>query len=154
MIPIKTLIRLSRRVAEAWSTETFGPAAALQKRIVSLDANYRLVQRRWQKVRLAANHGLTLVLPQLRATLRVSLQALQDEVGTVKRLLSDAKESSPNSHFLFAELRQLQAEFRELIINWEEKFLAVRTEPVTLNKVALGPFEIRTLLGAPGARCG
>jgi hypothetical protein len=44
---------------------------------------------------------------------------------------------------LAAELEQLEEEFSEVSINWKPRRLAVKTEPIQLQDVQLGPFSIR-----------
>lgn len=60
-----------------------------------------------------------------------------------KVFISGDKPKLPNLSDIFAELSQIEQELGEYKFDLKEKTISVITEPVTLEDIDLGPFEIR-----------
>lgn len=91
---------------------------------------------------LARSHNLVLIEPSLEEkvlfnarSLRITLQDHEDTHYPKRHqfLLKD----------FYQDLLQLQQEFPEVRINWDESLLIVQTETIILEDVELGPFTIR-----------
>jgi hypothetical protein len=85
---------------------------------------------------------------------RDSRRELDYGLGDIERattqcdqLLRRSEPKSISPRFLFAELRQLQEEFDDVKLDAAHTTLSVTTEPITLEEIALGRFEIRLELG-------
>lgn len=60
-----------------------------------------------------------------------------------KELVNTDETVLPNLADIFAELIQIEQEFGEIKFDSNEKTLSITTEPITLNDIPLGPFEIQ-----------
>lgn len=63
-----------------------------------------------------------------------------------KECISGGKPKLPNLSDIFAELSQIEQELGEYKFDLKEKTISVITEPVTLEEIDLGPFEIRLFI--------
>jgi hypothetical protein len=101
------------------------------------------MRRAYRTLAKAENHGLSLILPRLRSDVLIRLQAIVMIAGQAHSTLDRSAEEPPSASMLLAELLQLDSEFDGLRIDWKEFMLAVTTEPITLEHVELGRFEIQ-----------
>ena len=60
-----------------------------------------------------------------------------------KELVNADETAIPNLADIYAELLQIEQEFGEIKFDSNEKTLSITTEPITLNDIPLGPFEIQ-----------
>lgn len=140
MMPFRLLVPIARRLQETWRLRPQPePAHDLRR----LDEHQQDLQRTRHLLDKARRHGLSLVLPPLRGELLRRVRALQDAVHQVRQQLERPRFALPELADWMAELRQLEAEFVGLRVDWTEKVLTVTTESITLEEVALGPFDIR-----------
>ncbi len=75
-----------------------------------------------------------------------NLKDLDNEIDMLKIQLDQKFPSLPKLSDVLAELMQLEDEYGRPQYNWKEKTLSVTTEPIVLEDVALGSFEIRLFL--------
>ena len=60
-----------------------------------------------------------------------------------KELVNDDETVLPKLADIYAELAQIEQEFGEIKFDSNEKAISVTTEPITLNDIPLGPFEVK-----------
>lgn len=97
-----------------------------------------------QRARQRGWHGAANRLERrLRMAVGEASQRLAEAAVTVDRSAPQV----PRVSHLLAEFRQLEAEFGELSFDAKLRSVSVTTEPITLEDVYLGPFEIRLYLG-------
>jgi hypothetical protein len=60
-----------------------------------------------------------------------------------KELVNADQTALPKLSEIYAELVQIEQEFGEIKFDSNEKTLSITTEPITLNDIPLGPFEVR-----------
>jgi len=63
-----------------------------------------------------------------------------------KELVNADETKLPNLSDIFAELVQIEQEFGELKFDPKEKTISVTTEPITLEDIPFGPFEIQLFI--------
>ena len=98
-----------------------------------------------RKMGVARQMGWYLAVEQLQRDLRGALQRLQGALSDVHRQLESATTESrrADARDIYADLIALHDEFDELSFDQRGRTLSVTTEPITLEGVHLGPFEIR-----------
>ncbi|MDD5458127.1 MAG: hypothetical protein PHF37_01870 [Phycisphaerae bacterium] len=64
-----------------------------------------------------------------------------------KELINADETALPKLSDIYAELIQTEQEFGQITFDASEKTLSVTTEPITLEGICLGPFEIRLFIG-------
>jgi hypothetical protein len=143
MTPRKLLLRLAYRLSNVWSSHADQGCENLEGALDCLDTRYRSLQQVRRAIRAARDHHLTLVHPQLLEALAGRLQVLRDTLGHVQSLLQQPRPPALDAAHWHAELRQLESEFNNLAIGWQEGFIGATTESITLEDVDLGPFAIR-----------
>jgi len=80
-----------------------------------------------------------------QVVLRVSrnLNDFSHYLQRFKELVNADETVLPNLADIYAELIQIEQEFGEIKFDSNEKTLSITTEPITLNDIPLGPFEIQ-----------
>ncbi|REK24080.1 MAG: hypothetical protein DWQ42_13550 [Planctomycetota bacterium] len=96
-------------------------------------------------MRLARQRGWQLADGRLRLELAAILQRLKAEVSDIDRSLKPVQRESriASVREIYGDLLALLAEFDDVWSDRRHKTLSVKTEPVELEGVYLGPFEIR-----------
>jgi len=79
-----------------------------------------------------------------------NINDLSFEIHTLKSHLDYEIGKPPTVADILGELMQLEDEYGQLRYNWKEKTLSVVTDPIVLEDVALGSFEIRLCLDRIG----
>jgi hypothetical protein len=142
MLPLKLLCRAAGRLQAALLRKV-KRAQALEETLPSrLASCLRTLTRAARLVEKARGRGWFLILPRLRDELLGTLKAFQDAAQQVRQCL-ERRTTPPDLPTLAAELRQLEAEFGEVRVDWKDQALTAVTDPVILRDVALGAFAIR-----------
>ena len=71
------------------------------------------------------------------------LQELPYTLGELERTIKTSEAELPTLRQVYEELRQVQEEFGRLAYSPEEKTISVFTEPIELEGIFLGDFEIK-----------
>ena len=127
-------------------------------------ANVDLPMSTWQhcevvsrKLRKASRRGWLLAAERLRRDLRQSLGFLRSDLLAVDSQLEPPANSQRrvSTSDIYADLMALHNEFEEVSFDCRGHTLSVTTEPIELEGVYLGPFEIRLDLeeSIPEAPC-
>jgi hypothetical protein len=106
-----------------------------------------------RQVRRAELRGWTLAASVLRQDLGCSLRSLVTELTALAEEMprTPRPERLAATGDIYRDLVALVDAFREFDYDVRGRWLAVTTEPVTLEDTYLGPFEIRLEWGRPGA---
>jgi hypothetical protein len=98
-----------------------------------------------QRSRRAELRGWQLAAAELRRDLAYTLPTLQSELTAIISQLPALSTTRTTATVgdVYGDLAVLQQEFAELAYDVHERWLSVTTEPITLEGVYLGPFEIR-----------
>jgi hypothetical protein len=143
MTPIKWLVRVGKRLQQAWLANSAQQPPDHNYFLNRLQQRQDEFQKAWQLLEKARGHNLVSIVPQLRAQLLQRLQEVRDAIAGLARQLEEPRPGAPSLSLFVAELQGLKEEFGDLHIDWKEKFLGVTTEPITLRDVELGPFSIQ-----------
>ena len=152
MLSIALAWRLARRLH---------PSPLSEARDEDADERWERLARSWAELNrgrerwLKARGRLPAVAELLRTAFAASARAVGREFEGAKSAFAPAASAAAGTGDLFADLRQLEAEFEAVEVRWKEKVLVATTEAITLRGVELGPFAIELhweARGEPGSR--
>jgi hypothetical protein len=129
-----TTLRRQRRNPQAWNEQ-----AAWDR----LDEQQQALAHCRRRLDLARARDFTLAASVLHEEFIARLQTVRE---TADHARAQSERPARSGHDLtdwLAELRQIEAEFGEVQIDWQEGILTVTTTPITLRDVYLGPFAIQ-----------
>jgi hypothetical protein len=141
MLPIKLALRLARKLQQAWE--------AARKPQPSLDNAWQRIESRFirarevrERLHFALERGFAAGTQSLSTDLQYHLGELAQQLGGLREVFTTGKrEAAPLASWL-ADVRQLEDEFSEFEVKWQDKVVRAVTEPITLGEVELGPFAI------------
>jgi hypothetical protein len=93
------------------------------------------------RIAKARRCGLSAILPGLERNVMLYLDHFQHVAGLVAKEPTEHI-NAPSVRFFFAELRQIEADFGGISIDLKAKTVSVMTDPITLEEVELGSFEV------------
>ena len=118
----------------------------LPSRLETLVVGIERLQNFGQRLRLCTARKWLAAAAEVSKNLAYSLPGLVRDIGHIEDAANRLDALIPSLSELVAELRQAEKEFGQLSYDRKEQFLAVATEPIELEGVSLGDFEIRLLL--------
>lgn len=109
------------------------------------DHRWDVCTRLARQIRRAQLRGWHLAKTRLLSDLRHAVNSLVQELTRVHSQISSATAPNftPTIRDIYQDLRSLSEEFEELDFDLSTPHLSVTTEPIILEGVYLGPFEIR-----------
>ena len=133
-------LRAAIRIHDRLTTSTDPPPAPL----LPLEA-WRDLVRAARLTALAAERGWTNAAVAARADYRRAAGELTDRLSACLRVRAadDRRHAVQSPREIFADLAALEAEFGEVEIDLKEETLSITTDPVVLEGVDLGRFEIQ-----------
>ena len=139
MLPTPLAWRLARRLQESRSADDDADESdARWERLVRSWTQLQRQRERWLRTR----GRLPAAAAVLRAAWVAQVRAFAREFEPVRSSVAAAPLVPPAIGDLFADLRQLEAEFEAVGVDWKAKVLRATTEAIALRGVALGPFAI------------
>lgn len=140
MTPNKPLIRLASRIHQELLRATKEPLLPMLP-----ESSWQDAQRWLGYLRMAQERGWTGAVKAARDELLFALKSLVSQSETALELLQakPASSSVVPMRDIYEELVALEQEFDELEWDWKKGTLSVATEPIELEEIDLGPFEIR-----------
>jgi hypothetical protein len=107
-----------------------------------------------RQIRRAQLRGWHLAAQSLATDLRLAIPSLQSELSN---LLSELPADPPHKKLMtigdiYQDLLALSEEFEEMAFDMKRRWLLITTEPIELEGIYLGPFQIRLQLDRPLAR--
>ncbi|HEV3146953.1 MAG TPA: hypothetical protein VGZ47_23900 [Gemmataceae bacterium] len=141
MVPSPLLIRAAVKLREAY----------VQRAVYVLEQNFlkRMSEFERQKqttsawLRQAADDGWANCSLPLRRHLGLLVQSVERAAADMTAQLQQPLVSVPDLRSLIDELQQVDLEFGGLEFELRKKYFSVATEPITLEDVYLGDFDIR-----------
>ena len=147
MLSIALAWRLARRLHDARTADDpAGEADGRWERLARSWAELERGRERWLKAR----GKLPAVAEILRAAFAARTRSLVREFEGAGPAFAPAAPAGAGIGDLFADLRQLEAEFEAVEVRWKEKVVAATTEAIALRGVELGPFAVELHWDAGG----
>ena len=106
--------------------------------------------------RLARQHGWTQAAARQRQYLANHLVCLQGELASLVNALEVPRQAATFSSVteIYRDICSLNREFDKVVWDLRCKTLSIHTEPISLEGIYLGPFEIQLdILGMPDSDC-
>ncbi|HKQ50411.1 MAG TPA: hypothetical protein VJZ71_20220 [Phycisphaerae bacterium] len=124
-----------------------GKLTVLSDEIGRLGAQLERVRQLRLRLMTCLERGWQAAARDVRRELDYTLGDIDRATTQCDQLLRRNESTAPTPRFVFDELRQLHDEFDEIKFDAEHAMLSVTTEPITLEGIRLGRFEIRLELG-------
>jgi len=134
--------RLAVRLQQHWQRGLERQWEALPSLTEALSQPLRRLRDAERLLNFALDHELTLSCPLLQERVTQQLRLLRLAVQELETDHFPARQQFVLRDFYF-DLVQLEDEFPEVRIDWDQHLLIVVTDPITLNDIALGPFSVR-----------
>jgi hypothetical protein len=144
MFPTKPLVRVARRLQDVWHRAVTLAERDLDQLLTAFDNRQQLaLQQARRRLDLARTAKLLLIQPDLCRQVLACTQELYKAADLLQTRLERPMPFVPPIRFLLDELRQIEADFGGLTVDWKGKAVCAVTEPITLEGVYLGPFALR-----------
>ena len=139
-------------------------AVAIRAQLAASSSRARLIDlpvHSWQRcvelvrqIRRAELRGWHLAAAELLMDLRYTIPSVESELAALLRELPPTTliESVATTSDIYQDLVALGEEFEEVAFDLRGRWLSVTTEPIELEGIYLGPFEIRLDWGRPAER--
>jgi len=139
----KQLVRVAGRLHEQLQAGTFARLLNLEAQLQQVASGAGQLREVRRKLHLCQQRGWMGPVPRLLSVVERSSRELSYALSGLERAGQAARQRGPSLREIHAELCQAQNEFGSLHYDRRVGELSVVTEPVELEGVYLGPFEIR-----------
>ena len=85
---------------------------------------------------------------KIRSRVSRNLNEFLNQMQQFRDIINSDEAKLPKLTDIFADILQIEQEFGELQFDFKEMTVSIITEPIALDHIALGSFEIRLLIGA------
>lgn len=144
--PDRGTIRLAVKIAAAMERAGCIWPDELHRRADHVCDNLAAVDRLRAKLRICSSHNFRRAANSLRDRLERKLIHLHADLRVCEELLHQPEPEPVTLRQIVEELQQIEREFDGYRYDYEQREIAVQTEPITLEHVPLGRFEIRVRL--------
>ena len=144
----RLLFRIAGRICDALRSRDAGFYTRLTREIEHLVSELSSLQDVQKQLELSVSRSWQAASMQLKRRVERITENLPYYVTEVDHAARSCQQKPPSLGEVFLDLKQSQEEFGELKYDREEKTLSVVTEPIELEDIYLGDFEIR--LRIPG----
>lgn len=128
-------------------------AAELHSKVASVEVRtfdlphqtWANTERLFRQVETARNRGWRLSSQRKQREATVMLSRLLNQLGSIDQLLRHETRASPQTSIadIYSDLIALREQYSAIACDRRGKTLSVTTEPIELQEVYLGPFEVR-----------
>jgi len=143
MKEIKNLVLIANIVQEALEKLKHNHYIELLNQLKSLSSCLGEVAVQSRKLAVSVQHSWLYSAQTCCSSIGRSAEDMSYYLSRLKQLADKPVQEVPKLSAIFEELKQLQQEFGQIDFNKETNTLSVITEPITLQEVYLGPFEIK-----------
>jgi hypothetical protein len=153
MKEIKNLVLIANIVQEALEKLKHNHYIELLNQLKSLSSCLGEVAVQSRKLAVSLQHTWLYSAQTCCNGIGRSAEDMSYYLSRLKQLTDKPVQEIPKLSTIFEELKQLQQEFGQIDFNKETNTLSVITEPITLQEVYLGPFEIKLELNRLSELC-
>ena len=140
----RNVLRLAGQIRDRLQGLRSTSTASTQDQLSYLLGQTQRLETLHHRLVLCERFHLTLTVPRVLSDLREALTDLPYVVSDTQRSLPEEREPvALSQHDLLRELDQIEEEFGSWAYVQEDKTLSVTTEPIELEEIFLGTFEIK-----------
>ncbi|MFA6175056.1 MAG: hypothetical protein WC765_00585 [Phycisphaerae bacterium] len=143
----KNIIRLSNLLSDSLSELKKARLQQIQTMMDDFNTQCSQAAKDSHLFRTATEKGWLIGADDIRSRIERNLDDFSYHLQRFKEFINADETAMPNFSDIFAELSQAEQEFEELNFNLSEKTISVITEPITLEGISLGPFEVKLFIG-------
>jgi hypothetical protein len=140
---IKNLIQIANRIQESLMRIRNSRYMELLNQLTSIADNLSDITKQSRRLRLSVEHGWLSAAKECCDVVNRFGDDISCYLSRFKQLSDKPAQEIPGLFILVEDLKQLQQEFGKMDIDKKANTLSVITEPITLEDVYLGPFEIK-----------
>ncbi len=140
---INTLTRAASKVYDAIVRRRVNRYGPRERSLSKLHSCASTIQDASHRLQLATERRWLAAAGNILFRLRFDLKELECEVASAVRELDRAHVDSPTYRDVYGEVQALQQEFGEVNCDAKDRSLIVVTEPIALEDIDLGRFELR-----------
>ena len=137
------LARWAVRIRTQYQRQADERLALIDRRIVQVDSAIHSLTRIRRRLAECRDRGWKGAAKSQLEDLCFSLRDLHGEANDCQRAIDNFEKPVPDPRHFLQELEQLETEFGEIEFDTEHNHLSVTTEPITLEGIPLGRFELR-----------
>ena len=153
MLPVTLVIRLAQCLHDVWAkqnNQTSDPEMCWD----IFDARLRGLARHRRLYRLAIEKKFKLALPIITREMMARLSEIRQHVDPLAMTYAPTNHHFPDLSEWVLEIRQLEAEFGEVEVRWNDAVIRVVTDSIVLQGVELGSFAIEFVWSQLGSCSG
>jgi len=139
----RQLVRIADRIRDHLHMQKAGRYRQMQEAISDLLQHTRRLQVFQQRLRLCATHSWHGAAAKVIRHTTSTVRDLMYDLQQLEQILCACHNDIPRLSDLYRELVQTSQEFGNLSYDANTRALTVTTEPIELEGIDLGPFEIR-----------
>jgi len=139
----KQLVKIAENIRDRLSILSASRYGKIQQQIEIINSDQKDLQSVRDGLNKCSLFNWQEAAKQITGRVIRIVQNIPDSVGELQRAIHDYQISLPSLRDIYEELRQTRTEFGELSYNSQEETLSVFTNPIELEGVFLGSFEIR-----------
>jgi hypothetical protein len=143
MEDIREFIRIANTVNDELLKLRKDRRVELLRRLAGLAAKFQELARDSRKMGVSLARGWFTAAESCCWGVRRALGEISCSISQIQPLAEGPRKERPKPSVLVEELKQLQQEFGDVDFDDEQNSLSVVTEPVTLDDLYLGPFQIQ-----------
>lgn len=143
----KNLIRLAYMILDAVCGLKVRNLQHIQSNLEDLCCKCSDTKKDSNLFRIAVERNWTASAEKIRSRIGRNLNDFSYHLQRFKELVNADSGKQPKLSDIFAELHQIEQELGELKYDLKEKTLSIITEPISLNDISFGSFEIKLNIG-------
>jgi hypothetical protein len=143
MEDMKNLIRIANRIQESLMRIRNSRYIELLNQLTCLTDNLSDITKQSRRLRISVEHGWLSAAKECCEAVNRFGDDVSHYLSCFKQLSDKPAQEILKLSTLIEDLKQLQQEFGKMDFDKEDNTLSVITEPITLEDVYLGPFEIK-----------
>ena len=149
-IPQRNLLRLAETIRRQLVLLRQGRYGEVAHRTRDLADEFARLRRLSDLLAICLGRGWEAAAATLSDRIAQGLHSLPYQASQVEQAVEACKLPDPAVREVLADLQQADEEFEDLRFDYDGKELVVTTEPIEMEDVYLGPFEIRLRVSAIG----
>lgn len=142
-IPDKQLVRIAGKICDQLSQFQRYRRIQAGSRLAVVESDLASIMAMQRKLQICESRGWAATANRLIQKIMGTARGIPYHLSETQQAIQACDAPIPSLIDIHQELMQANEEFDELIYHREDDLLAVQTDPIELNEIYLGPFEIQ-----------